>query len=172
MACAKRVSSKSFPSLVLSTAIVDLSVKQAVEEWLSYQASGWNIMPFLDLRLSFNSGISFGLFPASEPWTVAALVFASIAMTGAVVWLGLGAKSEVERAGCALIAGGALGNVVDRAIDGLVTDFIDLRIFRWHWPTFNLADVAITCGVVLLLASAGGILGGRTRTSLSDTSDA
>lgn len=47
--------------------------------------------------------------------------------------------------------GGAAANVVDRLGDGLVTDFIDVHAFGWHWPTFNMADVAITCGVALFL---------------------
>ena len=55
--------------------------------------------------------------------------------------------------GFAAIIGGALGNVVDRLGDGAVTDFLDFYIGQYHWPTFNLADTFIFCGVFLLLIS-------------------
>ncbi|MFC1778665.1 signal peptidase II, partial [Pseudomonadota bacterium] len=50
-----------------------------------------------------------------------------------------------------LIIGGAVGNLIDRVINGYVVDFIDVYVNDWHWPAFNVADSAITCGVILLL---------------------
>jgi signal peptidase II len=52
------------------------------------------------------------------------------------------------------MAGGALGNIWDRWRHGAVTDFLDLHWAGWHWPTFNMADVAITCGVGMILLGA------------------
>jgi len=60
----------------------------------------------------------------------------------------------VEACAIGLIIGGALGNVVDRLRQGAVTDWLDLHVADWHWPIFNLADVAIVCGVGLLLSAS------------------
>ena len=59
----------------------------------------------------------------------------------------------LDAAAYGLIIGGALGNVADRMRFGAVTDFLDVYIGSWHWPAFNLADVAVVCGVILLLYS-------------------
>ena len=59
-------------------------------------------------------------------------------------------------AAAGLIAGGALGNLLDRLRFGAVTDFVDLHWGEAHWPTFNLADAAIVCGVALLLLTIRG----------------
>jgi signal peptidase II len=61
----------------------------------------------------------------------------------------------------ALVLGGALGNLVDRVAYGYVIDFLDFHAAGWHWPAFNVADSAISCGVVLLLAD--GLFGSRAR---------
>jgi signal peptidase II len=55
------------------------------------------------------------------------------------------------RAGLSLILGGSLGNVYDRIVSGMVTDFLDFYLGSWHWPAFNLADSAITVGAALVL---------------------
>jgi signal peptidase II len=69
-----------------------------------------------------------------------------------VVWLmRLPATEKLTAAALALIIGGALGNLIDRTRHGYVVDFIDVYYRGWHWPAFNLADSAITCGVILLL---------------------
>ena len=51
----------------------------------------------------------------------------------------------------ALVLGGAIGNVIDRVTIGAVVDFLDFHAFGWHWPAFNVADSAITCGAALLI---------------------
>jgi signal peptidase II len=104
-----------------------------------------DVLPFLDLANTRNRGIAFGLAGDVSPVLIAAtlallvglLVFlAARAKEGAPVWLPAG-----------LLIGGALGNLADRIRDGAVTDFVDLPF----WATFNLADVAIVAGVVLLV---------------------
>ena len=64
------------------------------------------------------------------------------------------AQNALERAGFALVVGGALGNIIDRVRQGAVTDFLDFYWRDWHWPTFNVADIAITLGAVLILAAS------------------
>jgi len=61
------------------------------------------------------------------------------------------AQNALERAGFALVVGGALGNIIDRLRQGAVTDFLDFYWRDWHWPTFNVADICITLGAVLIL---------------------
>ena len=64
------------------------------------------------------------------------------------------ARHPLERAGLALVVGGALGNIIDRLRQGAVTDFLDLYWRDWHWPTFNGADIAITLGALCILAAS------------------
>ncbi|MCI3130783.1 signal peptidase II [Phenylobacterium aquaticum] len=111
--------------------------------------------PLLNLRLGFNTGVTFGLFAGAgdlSRWTL-------VAATGAVaLWLGGWMWREARLAVAiplALIVGGASGNILDRVRAGAVTDFIDAHIGSAHWPTFNLADSAIVLGAAwLILASA------------------
>lgn len=134
------------------------------------QASKWLILtrvmdpprvieltPFFNLRLGFNFGVSFGMgsemFSDSARWLAA---FKLVVATGLVVWA-FRTRVRLERIGLALIAGGALGNALDRWRQGAVTDFIDLHWRGWHWPTFNGADIAITLGVVAILIASLGV---------------
>jgi len=76
-----------------------------------------------------------------------ALALVVIIVLSVALWR---SNSLVHTAGFAAIIGGALGNVVDRLGDGAVTDFLDFYVDQYHWPTFNLADTFIFCGVILL----------------------
>lgn len=99
----------------------------------------------LGLTLSHNEGVAFGLAGGAG----APLVLFALAALGLVAYL---FAREPTRPGMwiatGLLAGGAIGNLVDRIASGAVTDYIDVGA----WPAFNLADVAITCGVLLLAA--------------------
>lgn len=106
---------------------------------------------FFNLVLVFNTGISFGLLRGEEawaPWVLGALALAVVA--GLLVWLRRQPEPPFALA-VGLIAGGALGNVVDRVRFGAVVDFLDFHLGAWHWPAFNVADSAITVGVALLV---------------------
>jgi signal peptidase II len=122
------------------------------------------LAPFFNLRLGFNTGVSFGMFKDvfdDLPWILT--VFKVVVATGLIAWA-LRTESGAERIGLSLIAGGALGNALDRWREGAVTDFLDFHYAGWHWPTFNMADVAIVCGAALLMAS--GLFGGRSKTAM------
>ena len=103
----------------------------------------------LRLNLSFNTGAAFGLAPGLVPLLIAVGLVLVIAL------LGLGREAITTLPGTValgMVLGGALGNLADRLFrdhGGAVVDFIDLR---W-WPVFNLADAAISCGVVLLVVN-------------------
>lgn len=109
------------------------------------------ITSFLNLRLGFNYGVSFGLGSGTlGDWPEALAAFKLVVAAGLLIWA-VRSQLRIERVGLSLIAGGALGNAYDRWQQGAVTDFIDLHAGGWHWPTFNGADIAISAGVVLIL---------------------
>jgi signal peptidase II len=103
----------------------------------------------------FNKGAAFSLLADAGGWQ--RLLFIGIAIT-ASAWIGwLLRRHAGDRVFClalALILGGALGNVVDRITIGAVVDFLDFHAGGWHWPAFNVADIAISCGAVLLVFDA------------------
>lgn len=162
----RSVSHAGFWAIIITVATLDLWSKAAIVAWLAPARRPIEVTPFFNLRLGYNPGISFGLFPAEGEVARAILIGFTLLMALVISWLGLRSQSGTERAGFALIAGEALGNVIDRGSDGLVTDFLDIHVFGWHWPTFNLADVAITCGVVMLLFAS--FLVSRFENSLQD----
>ena len=108
-----------------------------------------SVLPFLEIANTRNRGVAFGLADGAPPLLIGATVavvvvifaFLISQLRGRAIWL----------AG-ALLVGGALGNLADRVRDGAVTDFIDLPL----WPTFNLADLAIVAGVLMLILTHDG----------------
>ncbi|CAB5603806.1 Lipoprotein signal peptidase [Providencia rettgeri] len=85
-------------------------------------------------------------------------MFSTISLIAAIVLIYLIIKQPITEKinlfSFALILGGALGNFYDRAFQGYVIDFLDFHIGNYHWPSFNIADSAITCGVVILIAAS------------------
>lgn len=109
------------------------------------------VLPFFDLVLVWNRGVSFGLFAglgAAAPWL---LVLVAFAVGGFLIWWFRRERAALTRFAIALVLGGALGNVVDRVRHGAVVDFLDFHVGDWHWPAFNLADTAVVCGAALLV---------------------
>jgi signal peptidase II len=111
------------------------------------------VLPFLNLRLAFNTGVSFSLFAESLSQAVWLVVLIKVGIVFLLLWWAAGVLKRSEGLGLGLVIGGALGNIVDRLHFGAVVDFVDLYYGEWHWPTFNTADVAITAGVGILLVS-------------------
>jgi signal peptidase II len=146
-------------SVILLVAAMDLGTKAWARSGL-HEAQPYELLPFFDLTLGFNRGVSFGLFAASaSPWPVIFITAVGTAIFAA--WFWRTARSG-EQLALALIVGGALGNLVDRLQRGAVTDFLDLHAAGRHWPAFNLADTAIVSGAALLLWCA---LSARKQTS-------
>jgi signal peptidase II len=112
------------------------------------------VTPFFDIGLVFNTGISYGLLGSVPLWAISLLVGA--AMLALIVWW-FRANSALIRAGLALCIGGAVSNALDRAIYGAVADFFHFHIGEWSFYIFNLADTAITFGVLLLILDFFGI---------------
>ena len=140
-------------SLIAAAVVADQLTKTAALSLLS-QGTAVPVLPGLNLSLGFNTGASFGMMGgvmAGKPLLMAALTGA---LTLAFAVMAVRAQHALERAGFALVVGGALGNIIDRLRQGAVTDFLDLYWRDWHWPTFNVADIAITLGAVLILAAS------------------
>jgi len=149
-------------------ALVVFLLDQALKLWLlfGYHLAGRGrvpLLPFFDLVLTWNRGISYGMFQQDGP--VGRFVLLGITL-GAVIllWLWLArAANRLTALSLGLIIGGALGNAVDRLAYGAVADFALFHIttakFTFHWYVFNLADAAIVAGVVGLLYDS--LLGGR-----------
>ena len=140
-------------SLIAAAVVADQLTKTAALSLLS-QGTAVPVLPGFNLSLGFNTGASFGMmggFMAGKPLLMAALTGA---LTIAFAVMAFRAQHALERAGFALVVGGALGNIIDRLRQGAVTDFLDLYWRDWHWPTFNVADIAITLGAVLILAAS------------------
>jgi signal peptidase II len=117
------------------------------------------LAPFLKLSLAFNTGAAFSFLSDAGGWQN--LFFVGIAFVVSVIILfmirRLGASDTQVAVALMLVLGGAVGNVIDRVRFGYVVDFIDVYYRAWHWPTFNIADSAITIGAVLLVLDALGI---------------
>lgn len=109
------------------------------------------LLPFFNLVMVWNPGISYGLFPASSVWGTAILVLVSLgAVAGLGYWL-WGMASLSLAIGVGLVIGGALGNLIDRLVYGRVADFFHFYAFGYDWYVFNIADVAITFGAVAII---------------------
>lgn len=105
------------------------------------------VLPFFNLTLVWNRGVSFGLFGAGSaagPYVLSVLSFAIVAVLG--FWLRRCAHVPL-RVALAAVIGGAAGNVVDRLRFGAVVDFLDFHLAGWHYPAFNVADSAIVLGI-------------------------
>ncbi len=141
--------------LVVAAAVatVDLSLKAWAQSGLP--AGGFEAGA-VDLRLAYNPGVAFSVAagaPAAAVIAGTALVTVGVAV---LVWAGAPTASRLRLAAFAAVLGGAVANLTDRAGDGVVTDYLHSG---W-WPTFNLADMAIVTGAVLLVLSSIG--GSRT----------
>ena len=120
------------------------------------------VMPFVELVLTWNTGISYGWFQQEGPFGQGALLALKVVAV-ALMWIWLAkASSRLSAVALGLIIGGAIGNGIDRLAYGAVVDFVLLHMetatWRFNWYVFNLADVAIVAGVIGLLyeSLAGG----------------
>lgn len=110
------------------------------------------VTSFFNLVLVFNSGAAFSFLADAGGWQK---WFFIVLALGISVWLVVmirqHAAERLQPLAFTLVLSGALGNVIDRLRFGAVVDFLDFHVAGWHWPAFNVADSAITVGVVLLL---------------------
>ncbi len=141
-------------ALALGVFALDRGIKAFVAGPLALQQIGLvKLLPFFDLRWTENYGVSYGLFTAESSETkLMLLAMTGLIAGGVAVWM-LREKVLGDILALALVLGGALGNIYDRFTRGYVIDYADLHVGEWRpFLIFNLADAAITVGVLILLA--------------------
>ena len=131
-----------------SLILVDLFSKGYVEDFFQ-QGDEVNILPFLSITLAFNSGIAFSLLDFNNFFTDYVLLFIGLIITVFLVRLFKQEDNRTSKVGLILIISGALGNIIDRAMDGVVTDFLLFFVGDTPFFIFNLADAYISCGAIL-----------------------
>ncbi|MBL4805007.1 MAG: signal peptidase II [Alphaproteobacteria bacterium] len=125
-------------------------------EWYSHASeklpfASMEILPFFNIVMVWNQGISFGMFQNSNEYGPLILSALSLViMMCFVVWM-FRSESKLLNVGIAFVIAGALGNIIDRMRFGAVIDFLDFHIAGYHWPAFNVADSCIFIGVLLLI---------------------
>ena len=112
------------------------------------------VLPFFNLMMVWNPGISLGLFPASSVEGTVFLATFQMVAVGVLCWWLWFAKKMSLAIGLGMVIGGALGNLIDRLVYGKVADFFQLHAFGYSFYVFNVADAAITFGVIALLYDA------------------
>ena len=137
--------------LAILVLFLDQVSKLAILEWVQPQAAGISITGFLAIVLVWNRGMSFGMFNVGDPLVPWILGGVAIAVAVGLVWWLARAHRWLVVAGLGLVLGGAIGNLIDRLLYGAVVDFVLLHAGGWHFPAFNVADSAITLGVIALL---------------------
>ena len=135
--------------------VLDQLTKQWVEEaFVLYESLP--VTGFFNLTLVYNTGAAFSFLADAGGWQRwFFLILALVICIYLVYWLlQLDKKQVALPLAIAMIIGGAVGNVIDRLLYGHVIDFLDFYYQQWHWPAFNLADSAITLGVILFIWDA------------------
>tara|TARA_B100000768_G_C11106687_1_gene301469 strand:- start:15 stop:518 length:504 start_codon:yes stop_codon:yes gene_type:complete len=135
---------------ILILLFLDILTKQFALSSLS-QGVSKDFIPFIDLLLIYNSGIAFGFLDFGERFFSNILMFIGIGIVIYILILLKEEKEHLKKIALSFIAGGALGNIVDRLPDGYVTDFLHLKINNFSFFIFNFADASISLGAFLII---------------------
>lgn len=139
--------------LAVLVVFIDYFTKQYALSHLTLHESV-SFVPCFAFTLIYNTGAAFGFLGSADPtWERWFMPAVSVVGTGLFLYWFFTAKYTLQRVAIALVIGGAVGNFIDRAFVGHVIDFIDIYIGPYHWPAFNIADMAICGGIILLIFS-------------------
>lgn len=141
---------------LLWVSLLVLVLDQVTKFWIQASFEPYQsleVLPFFNLVLAFNTGAAFSFLGDAGGWQRWFFIgLGAVVSVVLVLWLRrLGDDERRTAWGLALVLGGAVGNVIDRIWLGHVVDFLDFHWSGYHWPAFNVADMAITAGVALLL---------------------
>ncbi len=139
--------------LALCIFVLDWVTKQAVESSLVY-GEEIPLLPFFDLTLRYNTGAAFSFLAGAGGWQRWFFSLIAFAVVTGISWrlIKIGRENPWEALSLTCILGGAVGNLYDRLVYGHVVDFIQFHWQQaWYFPAFNVADSAITLGVILML---------------------
>lgn len=134
--------------------LLDQATKGMVRAWLPLHDSVTAIPGLMDFTHVRNTGAAFGFLNTADfpGKTIVISIIATAALIGIAMYsLALSSHQIVARVGLALVSGGAAGNLLDRIFAGSVVDFVDVYFGTWHFWTFNVADSAITIGVIVMI---------------------
>lgn len=134
--------------IVLSIIALDQITKYLIITRLSLFDS-IEIFPFLHIVNVRNTGAAFGMFKG-----LGSGFFIGISLLAIIFVIWLLVKRTYNYPGLSLVLGGAIGNLIDRVLYGTVVDFIDFSVGRFHWPAFNVADSALTVGIVIIFLTS------------------
>jgi signal peptidase II len=140
--------------------ILDQITKALVRPALALHDSMVVIPNFLDLTRVHNTGAAFGMLNSVEfPFKAVVLSLVALVALGGVAWYAATVPlgDRLARIGIAGVLGGAIGNLIDRATAGYVLDFVDAYWNGWHFWAFNVADAAISVGVVFMILDIVGV---------------
>jgi signal peptidase II len=127
-----------------------ISKDYIINFFLDYKAGTYYFYPFLNFVLVWNAGMAFGLFESyNHTYHILTFLITCIIIF-LFFWL-LKSPNRFEKFSISLVIGGALGNLYDRIVHNAVPDFIDLHYLDFHWFVFNVSDIVISFGIILLL---------------------
>lgn len=113
------------------------------------------VTPFFNMVFVMNRGAAFSFLSTADGWQRELFIAIAVAASIWIAWLLRKHSAQVLFCvALSLILGGAIGNVIDRVLYGAVIDFLDFHAYGYHWPAFNVADTAISCGAALLIFEA------------------
>ena len=146
--------------VAVSVVVLDQITKALVRPALALHESVQVIPGFLDLTRVHNTGAAFGMLNAVDfPLKTVVLSLVAFIALGGVAWYAatVPVADRLARIGVAGVLGGAIGNLIDRATSGYVLDFVDAYVGAWHFWAFNVADAAITIGVIFMILDMLGL---------------
>jgi signal peptidase II len=147
-------------SVAVAVVVLDQITKAMVRPALALHESIAVIPGFLDLTRVHNTGAAFGMLNAVDfPMKPLVLSLVALVALGGVAWYAatVPLPDRLARLGVAGVLGGAVGNLIDRATTGYVLDFVDAYWNGWHFWAFNVADAAITVGVIFMILDMLGL---------------
>jgi signal peptidase II len=153
------MSRNQLTTLGVASAVLVLAADQISKWWvlngLDLPARGVvRVLPVLDFAMVWNRGVTFGMLNGLGAWGGPIIALVALAIVIALGFWLRRARTCLSAVAIGAIAGGAVGNVMDRLRHGAVVDFILAHIGAWSWYVFNLADAAIVCGVLALVLEA------------------
>jgi signal peptidase II len=135
-------------SIVSAVIALDRITKYFIINYLSFSDS-IEIFPFLRIVNIRNTGAAFGIFR-----NFGSIFFIVISLAAMIFVINLLVRRTYNFIGLSLVLGGAAGNLIDRIFYGKVVDFIDFSVGSFHWPSFNVADSALTVGIIIIFLSS------------------
>ena len=146
------ISAKHWLWITLLVIVLDQLSKLIADHYLQFHRPV-EIMPMFNFTLMYNKGAAFSFLANQGGWQRwFFLTLTSVVSIFIFLWIRkLKTHQVLQYSALALILGGAIGNLIDRAIYGHVIDFLDVYFQQHHWPAFNIADSAITVGAILLI---------------------